>query len=143
MDWEISLENGDPSTVETDMGITDAASKAMERRAWLSTLPGVACDTRTVKMSPTPKGPWLLPTMAIDTAGMFSLQSGVPLESASVSGEPQPQAPGAVLLESFGQASMQLGVPSESLSVSAVSQPQAPGTVLAALFGQLSPAAAT
>jgi hypothetical protein len=40
------------------------------------------------------------------TFGQLSLQSAMPSPSLSVSGVPQPQVPGAILLGSFGQPSM-------------------------------------
>ena len=65
-------------------------------------------------------------------------QSATPSASVSVSGEPQPQAPGAIFAGSFGHWSLQSEVPSESVSVSATPQPQTPGTIFAGSLGHWS-----
>ena len=69
---------------------------------------------------------------------LVSSQSGVPLLLASVSGMPQPQLPGAILLGSLGQLSSQSGVLSLSESVSTIPQPHNPASVLLGSLGQLS-----
>ena len=66
------------------------------------------------------------------------MQSGVPSESESVSGVPQPQVPGSVLFGSFGQRSPQSSTPSPSVSTSGTPQPQMPGAVFAGSFGHSS-----
>src|SRR3712207_245148 len=87
--------------------------------------------------SPTPS--WFESAWSgLKVVGQLSRQSGTPSPSPSVSGTPQPHAPGAVLLGSSGQESLQSAAPSLSPSVSGMPQPHVPGAVLFGSFGQAS-----